>query len=257
MIFAPNKRKIISNLKINNRKLKTVQSTKYLGVTIDNNLCWKNHVDDQTSKCTQLLFNFLQKTKTYFGPKPKLMRWVYTGIIRPKLSYAAIVWAHSITAKQHKKLRKLNRTACMSLTPTTRSTPQASLEIIYNIKPIDLYLNEVGLKAYLRLRSQLDTPWDCKNINPHLGFWHNLKLNYHSLLQPDDRCNELEWFKQYKVNMESFSGSKKFITPSEVTVYTDGSKTENGVGSGFVVYHKNKRIQVKSTRISDLSLIHI
>ena len=98
--------------------------------------------------------------------------------------------------------------ACMSLTPTTRSTPQAALEIMYDIKPLDLHLMEVGLKAYLRLRTQLDAPWDCVRINPHLGYWHNLKLNHHSLLQPDDRCNEMEWFKQYTVNLASFDGKK-------------------------------------------------
>ena len=75
-----------------------------------------------------------------------------------------------------------------------------------NIKPLNLHLTEVGLKAYLRLYKQLDKPWDCNQNNPPLGYWHNLKLNHHSLLQPDDRCNKLEWFKQYRVNIASFDG---------------------------------------------------
>ena len=86
------------------------------------------------------------------------MRWVYTGIIRPKFTYGALVWAHNISPKQHKKLKQLNRIACMSLTPTTRSTPQAALEIMYNITPLDLHLTETGLKTYLRLKTQLDNP---------------------------------------------------------------------------------------------------
>ena len=86
------------------------------------------------------------------------MRWVYTGIIRPKLTYGALVWAHNLSSKQHKKLKQLNRIACMSLTPTTRSTPQAALEIMYNIIPLDLHLTEAGLKSYLRLKVQLDQP---------------------------------------------------------------------------------------------------
>ena len=136
----------------------------------------------------------------------------------------------------------------MSMTPTTRSTPQAALEVMYDIKPLDLFLTEVGLKAYLRLTTQLDKPWESQQIIAHLGYWHNLKLNDHSLLQDDDRCSEVEWFKQYSVNLNSFDGQKKHLSPSEITVYTDGSKTENGVGCGYVVFHKGKRIQTKSSR---------
>ena len=36
------------------------------------------------------------------------------------------------------------------------------------------------------------------------------------------------------------------VKPAEYSIYTDGSKTENGVGSGFVVFYKNERIQVES-----------
>ena len=34
-------------------------------------------------------------------------------------------------------------------------------------------------------------------------------------------------------------------------MYTDGSKTDNGVGSGFVVYHKNKRVHTDSISLPD------
>ena len=99
------------------------------------------------------------------------MRWVYTGIIRPKLTYGALVRAHNLSAKPHKKLKQLNRIACMSLTPTTRSTPQAALEIMYNIIPLDLHLTETGLKSYLRLKTQLDQPKHTKLLQSHLSYW--------------------------------------------------------------------------------------
>ena len=99
------------------------------------------------------------------------MRWVYTGIIRPKLTYGALVWSHNLTTKQHKKLKQLNRIACLSLTPTTRSTPQDALEIMYNIIPLDLYLTETGLKTYLRLKSQLDQPKHTSRIQSQLDYW--------------------------------------------------------------------------------------
>ena len=143
----------------------------------------------------------------------------------------------------------------MSLTPTTRSTPQAALKVLYNIIPLDLHLTEVGLKAYLRLKSQLDTPWCTENSYPHLNHWDCLKLNSHSLLQQDDRCNITDWFKQYNVYMNSFDGKSKHIKPSEITAYTDGSKTDNGVGAAYVVCSEGKRSYINSIRISNTATV--
>ena len=52
--------------------------------------------------------------------------------------------------------------------------------------------------------------------------------------------------KRYHVVLISFQNNNATIKHAEYSIYTDGSKTENGVGSGFVVYHKNERIQMES-----------
>ena len=208
MVFSPKKRKTLTRLYIEGKKLKTVDSTKYLGVTIDNTLSWTPHINQKLDQCSTLLKLITRRTSSYFGPKPKLMRWVYTGIIRPKFTYGALVWAHSITPKQHKKLKQLNRLACMSLTPTTRSTPQAALEILYNISPLDLHLTEIGLKTFLRLKSQLDSPKYTQTAPSHLSYWDSLQVSAEPLWQTDDSCNEAMWFKQYRVNRTVLADNK-------------------------------------------------
>lgn len=127
-----------------------------------------------------------------------------------------------ITAK---KIKANQQNSMYALTPTTRSTPQAALEIMYNIMPLDLHLIEIGLKTYLRLKQQLDTPKDTTHIQGHLSYWDSLQTNAKPLWQADDTCNEAQWFKQYQNNMNSLDGQQKHKTPSEITVYTDGSKT--------------------------------
>ena len=57
------------------------------------------------------------------------------------------------------------------------------------------------------------------------------------------------------MNLDSFNGLKKHITPSEITVYTDGSKTEYGVGSGYVVYNKGKQLQTHSSKLTDITTV--
>ena len=66
----------------------------------------------------------------------------------------------------------------------------------------------------------------------------------------DDRCNSTNWDKRYHIILSSFTSNRASIKPSEYTIYTDGSKTENGVGSGFVIYHKRER-EAESKLICD------
>ena len=62
------------------------------------------------------------KTRTIHGPKPNLMKWLFTGIIRPKLVYGAMIWGKAIYKKEYKKqLNSLNRIACTSATVIGRS----------------------------------------------------------------------------------------------------------------------------------------
>ena len=97
--------------------------------------------------------------RSVHGPKPKLMKWLYTGVVRPRLTYGAIVWNQAAKSnKMKKELNKINRLACLMLTPTTRSTPQATLELAYGIPPLHIYLEETATKSFVRLDKQLHTP---------------------------------------------------------------------------------------------------
>ena len=77
------------------------------------------------------------------GPKPKLSNWAYTEVIRPKLLYACKTWGNAInTIQQLKKLKALDRLAARSTTTITRNTPQASVEIMIDLMPIELMIKK-------------------------------------------------------------------------------------------------------------------
>ena len=77
---------------------------------------------------------------------------------------------------------------------------------------------------------------------PHLQYWDNLITELGIETPITDACNTRVWEKTYNVNLESLKGGKKHLRHSEYTIYTDGSRKQEGTGGGFVVY---------------LSLIHI
>ena len=90
-------------------------------------------------------------TSSYRGPKPKLMRWAYKGIVWPALSYASLAWGHAVEAEDLQKIcRKLNRLAMNTIIKVPRSTPTRALEIIFDIHPLLLHIMKEGLSACLR-----------------------------------------------------------------------------------------------------------
>ena len=127
-----------------------------------------------------------------------------------------MTWGNSInTIQQLKKLKALDRLAVRSTTTITRNTPEASVEIMIDLVPIELMTLKVGISAYIRLRGQLSVPFQIngKIVTPHL---QNL-INDYSIKTPrTGTCNTRVWEKTYNVNLESLKGGK---TPETLGIY--------------------------------------
>ena len=92
---------------INNVPIKTVQQAKYLGVTIDSKLTWKEHIKITTHKAnTALAFlrRNLKPCSLYIKSK------CYLGTVRPIIEYACTVWAPHI-AQDINKIEMVQRRA--------------------------------------------------------------------------------------------------------------------------------------------------
>ena len=90
-----------------NQTLENVQSAKYLGITITDNMDWSQHVSEISSKTTKTL-GFLRRNLA-FAPK-STKEVAYKNLVWPKLEYAAPIWS------PHSKLpinqtEKVQRTA--------------------------------------------------------------------------------------------------------------------------------------------------
>ena len=71
----------------------------------------------------------------------------------------------------------------------------------------------------------------------------------------DDRCDTTIYDRNTNINLTSFDGKPAHSKKAETTIYTDGSKREDGVGSGFVLYHKNKRMHTESIHLPHTSTV--
>jgi hypothetical protein len=96
---------------------------KYLGVTLDSKLNWKFHMDNRTRKASIAYWQCRKVIGKTWDLQPKVVYWIYTSVIRPMLTYAALVWwkrIHPTTVKEQfghvQLITCLGMTGCMSTT---------------------------------------------------------------------------------------------------------------------------------------------
>ena len=87
--------------------LENVQSAKYLGITITDNMNWGQHVSEISSKATKTL-DFLRRNLAFAPRSTKEV--AYKTLVWPKLEYAATIWS------PHTKLQ-INQIEKVQMTP--------------------------------------------------------------------------------------------------------------------------------------------
>jgi len=81
---------ILFNYFIQNTEIREVQETKYLGVTLNNNLKWSSHIQIISKKANSVL-GFLRRN---FSTCPTNVKSaLYKSLVRPILEYACTVWS--------------------------------------------------------------------------------------------------------------------------------------------------------------------
>ena len=152
---------------------------KYLGVTVDSKLSWNKHIQNITTRAKKYLFTQRGAVQKSWGPKPNLIRWIYTAIVRPRIAYASISWGHTLKLEGRKDmLNKLNRLAAAMITPVRRSTPIKALEIIYDLIPLHLFCQQEALASMHRNSEVTNLKWlgQSKTCKSYIGHRKHLSL---------------------------------------------------------------------------------
>ena len=101
----------IKKLTINGVEIKPSSSMTYLGVILDQQLNWSLHIDNKVAKAKKFLHLIKPALHHIWGLNPKRMQWIYKQIILPRLTYGCMVWGHSMTNSQIKKIETVERVA--------------------------------------------------------------------------------------------------------------------------------------------------
>jgi hypothetical protein len=83
-------------LKIYGQKIPFSKTAKYLEVTLDDKLSWRPYIENKIKKAKRTLMAIRSVIGKSWGPSPECAKWSGTGvIIRPALTYGAIVWSRT------------------------------------------------------------------------------------------------------------------------------------------------------------------
>ena len=136
---------------------------------------------------------------------------VYKYAILPAITYAAEAWHSSISKRAKNKLQQIQRSFLIFLIKAYRTVSLEALSAIAGLMPIDqaisLYKDKRAIsrglptKAVIAQLKKIETPIKTRGIHPIDSYIH--------------------------VELTGVEGT------AEVSIYTDGSKTEHHVGAGI------------------------
>ena len=227
-------------------KLEYVSEFKYLGVTLDEGLTWTPHIKKVAAKATAVMLQVRRMLGKTWGPSAKISRWAYLSLIRPILSYGAIVWLKGLETESNiNTLRKVQRMGCLGALRAMSTTPTAGMELMLDIKPIEVHLRSLAISSYRRMKFNgywRPQPGELLDRKNHSNLVQRFASDVKFLNEPVDK---LLYTHRAKSLFSTVIGNKQDLNehlidsrPAQETgifCFTDGSKQEADAGCGYVV----------------------
>ena len=257
-------------LTLNDKVLKQVTTKKFLGLIFDRLLNWQNHVSYLRGK-TMSALNIIQViSRCNRGTDSKTLLRIYRAIVRSKLDYGCQVYGTEtsyldpLDPVHHKGIR-----VCIG---AYRSSPIDSLYVEANEPSLKVRRQILQLQYYARMKqfppdrvplrlddTSLDGEYSRPSTKPvTLGYRvrqavtrldlniPNIALLTESKLGPWELptpkvCMELAKYPKSSTTDEKYL--QHFLShkhTSDIDIYTDGSKSDNCVGSGVAIIKRGK-----------------
>ena len=179
-----------------------------------------------------------------WGLNPTSMRWIYSAMMQPVITYACISWVGGVNKKYlEKNLSRVQRPACFMISSVFPSTPTGALEMLLNIMTINEFILSEAVKGSYRL-SRVSF-WPAKTIGStrktksHVDVCNETKENLPLLSMPADLITKTKIFgKQYNCLVMERKDAGQYenaLEPRIIRCYTDGSKLNGRAGASFYI----------------------
>ena len=131
---------------LHGQRLENATHTKYLGVTMSNNMKWNEHIKNTSSKANKTL-GFLKRNLKTSSKYAKLT--AYKALVRPILEYASPVW-DPYTNEGINEIEKVQRRAARWITNKHDSNMEMDMQIL-GLPSLENRRNRARLSAFYKL----------------------------------------------------------------------------------------------------------
>jgi hypothetical protein len=103
-------------------------SINYLGVVLDSQLTWREHMYVKVKKVHNLLCACRRAYGVMWGLRHKVVHWLY---VRPSIHFASLVWGPGYQmANARKRISRVQRLACLGKKGAMGNTPTGAMEAL-------------------------------------------------------------------------------------------------------------------------------
>ena len=253
MQYFTRRRIVAPEITYQNVKLDQVKEQRLLGVILDAPyLSWKAHIDYLTVNCTKRIGIMRSLASVSHGASFSVLRMFYIAYIRARLTYGASSFI-SVSNTQMQRLSVIQNTCLRLMTGGRRTSPILSLEAEANIPPLNIYIEYLSAKKFIKLHfkpsedcnaDSLIKSTNIKERNMKIIQEYNLtklKRTPIELYPPDSNLNERIILES--IPPESFDQYCQCKFKEFEYIYTDGSVTETPeISASSGIYHANEKM---------------
>ncbi|XP_035213211.1 uncharacterized protein LOC118187123 [Stegodyphus dumicola] len=205
---------------LSEQRIQIVQGLRYLGLIFDEKMTWIPHVIDLKPR-TSVIARGLKKLQGHkWGLNPHIQKILFKTVVEKIITYAAAVWAFSMQGCKIRHLSAIQRPFALDITRAYRTTASNAINVLAGLLPLHL---RVQKEAVRQLIKQLRRPASFSDE-------YFLPEEY-EIPAPDFRTHPP--FKGIGVWIQVQPNTTAL--PSQIEIYTDGSKINENTGSAFAV----------------------
>lgn len=203
-------------LNYNNNTIKETKAQKYLGITLDQRLTFKNHAADTVERSERRLKILKRLSGSKWGTSKETLTTTYKTYILPVLTFGQelLICASESTRK---KLSIVQNKALRIITGGTKSTPIESMEMFTDIKPLKFYCEEAAMKMYERISRTPNSLWNNyrpaeNRLKSKISFLDKIKSSYENFgLEFPYKTRKFKTTKKKLNVLKKFASAKQSI----------------------------------------------
>jgi ribonuclease HI len=249
-------------------EIKPSPTCKYLGLTLDTKLKWREQIETIRQKATRTVHMLSSLGSSTWGVRLQDMRRLYEAIALPQMMYACSIWSNAnlndkkrcYTYKTIDALRSIQARAARSICGAYRATSRAALDVETFLLPIEQQIWKHNADVITRLsssrviaRTACCEPSETvpvaidKNHRAHKSSWQKAYEGLRNKQVRDlDRQEHIpafitppwRWGPHTYIDSDAEKArhrhDRESATDKSLNVYTDGSGIEGEIGSAAV-----------------------